>query len=213
MLRYPLQLPLSRLTGAILNDYIDMTKCELERNPWKTVSTRTVYTNPWITVREDQVIRPDGNPGIYGVVETRIATGVIALTPQFEVFLVGQYRYPTGIYSWEIIEGGADPGEPPLEAAKRELREEAGVLATEWEQLGDEVHLSNCFSSERALFYLARGLTETEREPEGTEVLQIRTAPLVECLGMVDRGEIKDAMSVIALLRLERQLRMRGELR
>ncbi len=199
--------------GASQNEYIDMTKCDLERNPWKTVSTKTVYSNPWITVREDQVIRPDGNPGIYGVVETRIATGVIALTPQNEVFLVGQYRYPTEVYSWEIIEGGADLGEPPMEAAKRELREEAGVVAGEWEQLGDEVHLSNCFSSERAFFYLARGLTETEREPEGTEVLQVRTVPLAECLAMVDRGEIKDAMSVIALLRLDRQLRTQGELR
>lgn len=163
-------------------------------------------------MREDQVIRPDGNPGIYGVVETRVATGVIALTPQLDVYLVGQYRYPTEIYSWEIIEGGADPGEPPMEAAKRELREEAGLIAAEWEQLGDEVHLSNCFSSERALFYVARGLQETEREPEGTEVLQIRTLPLAECLAMVDRGEIKDAMSVIALLRLERMLRAQGKL-
>lgn len=188
-----------------------MTKCDLERNPWKTVSTRTVYSNPWITVREDQVIRPDGNPGIYGVVETRVATGVIALTPDDEVYLVGQYRYPTKIYSWEIIEGGADPGEAPMEAAKRELREEAGLVASAWEQLGDEVHLSNCFSSERALFYLARGLTETDREPEGTEVLQIRKVPLRECVAMVDRGEIKDAMSVIALLRLDRQLRIHRE--
>ena len=189
-----------------------MTKCDPERNPWTTVDSKQVYSNPWITVREDQVIRPDGKPGIYGVVETRIATGVIALTPTLEVYLVGQYRYPTEMYSWEIIEGGADPGEEPMDAAKRELKEEAGVLGKRWEQLGEEVHLSNCFSSERAIFYLAQELQETEREPEGTEVLQIRTLPLAECIAMVDRGEIKDAMSVIALLRLDRLLRSRGKI-
>lgn len=175
-------------------------------NPWTTLGSRIAYRNAWITVREDRVVRPDGKEGIYGVVETRIATGAVAMTPDREIYLVGQYRYPLGEYSWEIIEGGADPGEDPLEGAKRELREEAGLEAAHWEQLGGEVTLSNCHSSERAYLYLATDLAKVEAIPEGTEVLQLRKLPLSEALAMADVGEIKDSMTLIALARLEKCL-------
>lgn len=175
-----------------------------EDNPWRRLRSRIAYANDWITVREDEVIRPDGQPGIYGVVETRVATGVIAITPDDEIYLVGQYRYPLDCYSWEIVEGGADPGESPLAAAQRELREEAGLIAGRWEQLGGEIHISNCISSERGFVYLARDLREVEAEPEATELLQIRKIPLEEAYAMLDRGEITDAVTIIALLRLFR---------
>jgi len=175
-------------------------------NPWRTLSSRTVYKNPWITVREDQVLCPDGSPGIYGVVETRIATGVVALTEDNQIYLVGQYRYPLNQYSWEIPEGGTDGQEAPLVAIKRELKEEAGLEAAHWEQLGGEIHLSNCISSERAFLYLARGLTECASAPEHTEVLQVRRMPFRECLTMVERGEITDGMTIIAVLRAARIL-------
>jgi 8-oxo-dGTP pyrophosphatase MutT (NUDIX family) len=178
-----------------------------EPSPWRTLATRLIYTNPWMTVREDRVLRPDGREGIYGVMDARPATGVVALTPEQEVWLVGQWRYPTGNYSWEIIEGGADPGEPPEDAARRELLEEAGLTAREWELLGGEVHLSNCITAERAWIYLARGLTLTSAPtPEATERLQLRRVPLVEALRRVDSGEIVDAVSVIGLLRAARRL-------
>ena len=124
------------------------------KNPWKTLSSRPIYENPWLRLREDQVIRPDGKEGIYGVVDTRLAVGVIALTPEKEIFIVGQWRYPLNRYSWEIIEGGGDPNEDGLVTAKRELKEEAGLVAETWRTLGGEVHLSNCFSSERAVFFV-----------------------------------------------------------
>jgi len=178
-----------------------------ERNPWTTLSSRVVYTNPWITVREDQVIRPDGQPGIYGCVETRLATGVVALTPSREVYLVGQYRYTMGEYSWEIVEGGSDPGEDALTAVKRELREEAGLVAARWRPLGGEIHLTNCHSNERAWLYLATELTEVPPDPEGTEELKVKTVPLEEALRMVDDGRIRDAMSILGLLRLDRLVR------
>ncbi|WKZ56078.1 MAG: NUDIX hydrolase [Bdellovibrionota bacterium] len=177
-----------------------------ERNPWTTLSSRVVYQNAWISVREDQVVRPDGNPGIYGVVSCRTAVGVIALPDDDHVLLVGQYRYPTKHYSWEIIEGGSDGSEDPLATAKRELREEAGYAAERWEPLGQECHLSNCHSSEVAVFFIARGLQHIGSEPEGTEVLALRSVPLVQAFHMVDRGEIKDAMSIIALYCLSRML-------
>lgn len=177
----------------------------MTHNPWKTRGTRMVYQNPWITVREDQVVRPDGNDGIYSVVETRLATGVIALTPEDEVYLVGQYRYTMDEYSWEIIEGGSDPGEDALEAAKRELREEAGLEAAHWEALGGEIHLTNCHSNERGYLYVATGLTEVGASPDGTELLQLRRLPFADALAMLDAGEIRDALSEIGLLRLARK--------
>lgn len=175
-------------------------------NPWKRISGRRVYENPWIKVREDQVISPTGKLGIYGVVEARVATGVVALTSADEVYLVGQYRYPTDIYSWEIPEGGGDDGEAPLATAQRELREETGLIATRWEQLGGEVHVSNCFTNERAYLYLARELVEGSSQPDDTEVLQIKKIPFIECVRMVETGEIVDGLTVIAILRAARLL-------
>ena len=178
---------------------------ELEGNPWRTVGTRVVYENPWMRVREDRVVRPDGRPGIYGVMTpVHVATGVVALTEAGEVVLVGQYRYPTEVYSWELVEGGAKPDEAPLEAAQRELQEEAGLAAEEWGVLGGELHLSNSITAERGLLYWARGLREVPASPEGTEVLQVRRVPGAEALRWVDEGVIVDAMSVIGLLRAAR---------
>lgn len=181
-----------------------MSPVEHEVNPWRTISTRVVYQNPWITVREDQVITPGGSPGIYGVIETRVATAVAALTPRNEIYLVGQHRYPTSCYSWELIEGGSEEGEDPLAAAQRELAEEAGLIATEWQELGGEVHLSNCISAEVGRLFVARGLSEVTARPDDTERLTVRCVPLAEAVAMVDSGEIKDAISIIGILRLAR---------
>ncbi len=178
-----------------------------EENPWKTIGTRLVYENSWIRLREDKVIRPDGEPGIYSVVDTRIATGVVALTENYEVYLVGQFRYPTNQYSWEIIEGGTDEGEGALATAKRELREEAGLVAKNWLQLGDEFHLSNCFTSEVGYVFLAWGLSHVPAAPEGTEVLKLKKLEFGECLQSVHNGTIKDSVSIIGLTRAERLLR------
>jgi 8-oxo-dGTP pyrophosphatase MutT (NUDIX family) len=177
-------------------------------NPWKTLSTKTVYQNPWIRVEENQVITPCGKPNIYGVVHAKTATGVVAIDKDDNIFLVGQYRYPTESYSWEIIEGGADEGETALEAAKRELLEEAGLIAEKWEQLGLEIHLSNCFTSEKGVLFCASELTFVGAQPDDDEQLTIWRLPIDEALGMVDNGKITDAMSIIGLLRYHRLKRL-----
>ena len=173
-------------------------------NPWRRVSGRLVYENAWIKVREDQVITPTGKPGIYGVVDTRIAVGVVALTDTNDLYLVGQYRYPTDVYSWEIPEGGGEDNESPLDAAQRELREETGLLAQSWEQLGGEVHLSNCFTSERAFIFIARGLSQGPSAPDETEDLAIQKISLTQAIAMAEGGQIYDGLTLIAILRLAR---------
>ncbi|MBL9159115.1 MAG: NUDIX hydrolase [Verrucomicrobiales bacterium] len=174
-------------------------------NPWVTHSTRTVYENPWIRVTESQVTNPSGNPGIYGVVHFRNrAIGVVPIDAEGHTWLVGQYRYTLGSYEWEIPEGGCPDGESPLEAAKRELREETGLIAGQYRVLLDNLALSNSVSDERATIYVATDLTQAEADPEETEALQLRRLPLEEAIAMVRRGEITDSISVIALLAVER---------
>ncbi len=170
-------------------------------NPWTRLSRRTAYENPWITVYHDEVLRPDGRPGVYGVVHFRNrAVGVVALDERDRVLLVGQYRYTLSVYSWEIPEGGAPDGEDPLEAARRELREETGYTAERWELLL-RAHLSNSVSDEEAFCYLATDLRAGKASPEGTERLQVRWLPLREALALAARGEITDALSLLGLQR------------
>jgi 8-oxo-dGTP pyrophosphatase MutT (NUDIX family) len=169
-------------------------------NPWRVLGSRPVYENPWISVREDEVVRPDGNPGIYGVVHYKnTAVGVLPVEDGHHVYLVGQYRYPLERYSWEIPEGGCPEDEDPLQAAKRELKEETGLEAARWEKLG-EADLSNSVADERAVWFLATGLSAGEREPDGTEVLGVRRVPLEEALQMALDGRMRDALSQLALL-------------
>jgi ADP-ribose pyrophosphatase len=171
-------------------------------NPWKRLARRVAYENPWIVVYHDDVLRPDGRPGIYGMVHFRNrAVGVVALDDHDRVLLVGQYRYPLDAYSWEIPEGGAPFDEGPLAAAQRELLEETGHRAAEWQPIL-RAHLSNSVSDEEAVCYLARGLTAGAAEPEGTERLQVKWVPFAEALGMIERGEITDSVSVMGLQRV-----------
>ncbi len=168
-------------------------------NPWRKTSSREVYENAWIRVREDAVVRPDGEPGIYGVVHFKnVAVGVLAVEDD-ELYLVGQYRYTLDSYSWEIPEGGCPEGEDTLDAARRELEEETGLRARHWEKLG-EAHLSNSATDESAVWYLATGLTQGEQRPEGTEQIKVRRVKTQEALRMALAGEITDALSLLAIM-------------
>lgn len=178
------------------------------RNPWKTLSTSRIYETAWFSVREDTVIRPDGNQGTYSVVSAeRLALGVLPLWPDQTLTLVGQFRYPIGEYSWEIPEGGGPLTEDPLIGAKQELLEETGIEADSWHYLG-RCHTSNCFTDEVCHLFLARNLRQGTPRPSPDEELVARRVSLTEAVAMAADGRITDSISIVAIFRLARYLEL-----
>ncbi len=181
-------------------------------NPWTTRSSRIVYDNPWISVRHDDVLDPNGKDGIYGVVSPRnLALGVVPMFHDGSVLLVGQYRYSLNRYSWEIPEGGGAHDDPLREIA-RELREETGYEAHQWTKLF-EIALSNSVSDEIAQCWLGFGLSPIAggAEPESTEELALWRVTWQQLVDMVWSGEVFDSITALAVAKVEAQ-RLRGEL-
>jgi 8-oxo-dGTP pyrophosphatase MutT (NUDIX family) len=175
-------------------------------NPWKTISTQPIYNNPWIAVREDQVINPGGGNGIYGVVSMKNkAIGIIPVDKNGFTYLVGQFRYTLNEYSWEIPEGGGPIGIDPLESAKRELKEETGYTANKWTFLC-RIHLSNSVTDEEGFVFMAEELISGESEPEETEELHVMKVHLKEAVEMVINNKITDSMSMIGILKAAKLL-------
>ena len=175
-------------------------------NPWRPQSSKQIYDNPWLTLHEDEVINPGGGLSHYGKISFKnLAIGIIPLDEHNNTWLVGQYRYVPDCYSWEIPMGGGPLVIPALESAKRELKEETGLIAKDWQELM-KLHTSNSVTDERGIVYVARDLTQGETEFEETEDLLIQKMPLDEAIERVLSGEITDAVSVAGLLKLKLQI-------
>ncbi len=169
-------------------------------NNWKTLNSKTVYSNAWVEVDHREVINPSGNEGIYGLVKFKNkAIGILPIDAEGYTYLVGQFRYAIDEYSWEIPEGGGILGTDVLESARRELKEETGLVAKNWSKLA-RIHTSNSATNEEGFLFIAEDLTQMDAEPEDTEVLQIRRVLLSEAVEMVMRSEINDSLSVCAIL-------------
>jgi 8-oxo-dGTP pyrophosphatase MutT (NUDIX family) len=175
------------------------------KNPWTTLAVRKVYENRWISIDEHQVINPSGGRGIYGTVHYQNkAIGIIPVDLHGNTWLVGQWRYPLGEWSWEIPEGGGKLTDDSLVSAQRELKEETGLTATKWTMI-QRTHLSNSVSDEEGFIFLAEDLLEGDAEPEETEGdLVLKKVPLREAVEMVLNGAITDSLSVMGLLKLAR---------
>lgn len=169
---------------------------------WRQLSCKEVYDNPWIRVTHEDVITPGNTPGIYGRVHFKNhAVGVVPLDDQGNTWLVRQSRYTLGMFTWEIPEGGAGPGEDLLAAAQRELEEECGLCAREWRHLRS-IHQSNSVTDEVGDLFVAQDLYPGRQALEATEDIEVRKLPLLEAIDMVLKNEITDALSVAALLHL-----------
>lgn len=173
----------------------------METNPWTTLRSELKFETPWIAVTKHDVLNPAGKNGLYGVVHFKnLAIGVLPLDKDLNTWLVGQWRYPLNAYSWEIPEGGGPHDKDPLDSAKRELKEETGLIAKTYTELC-RMHTSNSATDEYAIIYLARDLKLTEAEPEESEALKIKKLPFDEAYNMVMQGEITDSLSMVAILK------------
>jgi ADP-ribose pyrophosphatase len=162
-----------------------------------------VYENPWISVREDQALMPDGRTTMYGVVTTGPAVGVIGFVDDAHIVMVRQWRYVAERAMWEIPTGAAYPGEDLRVAARRELGEETGYQVGALEQL-TAFHSSKSVVDETCTVFIGHGLTPGVSKPDATEFIHIAVLPFADVLAMVLSGEIMDAMTVLAILLADR---------
>ncbi len=173
----------------------------MEHNPWKTISSEPVYESAWIKVVKHEVLSPASKPAIYSVVNFKnLAIGILALDNENNTWLVGQWRYPLNEYAWEIPEGGGSLDVDPMDSAKRELKEETGIVAKDFKEIM-RLHLSNSATNELAIVFIAKNLSFEEAEPEESEVLQVKKIPITEAYNWVMEGKITDAISVAAILK------------
>jgi 8-oxo-dGTP pyrophosphatase MutT (NUDIX family) len=180
-------------------------------NPWQILGEKPVYDNNWIRITEYDVINPSGGKGIYGKVHFKnLAMGIVPLDEEWNTWLVGQYRFPISKYSWEIPEGGGMIGIAPLESAKRELKEETGLVAAEWTEIL-RLYLSNSVTDEYSIIFLAKVLAQEDAVPEETESLIVKKLPFEKAYEMVSSGEITDVMSVAAIQKVKLMM-MEGRL-
>lgn len=180
---------------------------DFTKNPWKTISKKIHYESAWIRTEEHEVINPAGKPALYSMTHFKnIAVAVIPLDDENNTWIVGQFRYPTQSYEWEVCEGGCPEGTDPVETAKRELIEECGIMA-EYLTPVLEMQLSNSATDEISYTYIARGLSMTNNNPEESEQLTVRKLPFIELFEMAMNGAIKDALSVASILKVNELLK------
>jgi 8-oxo-dGDP phosphatase len=169
-------------------------------SPWRTLAARRVYSNLWLSLTEYEVMRPDGQRGIYGIVDPGPNATIVALDEQEQVRLVGDFVYPLQRHMWGLPSGKVEENETPLAAAQRELAEEAGVEAAEWLPLGT-YDLSPGIMTQVSHIFLARGLRDVTARPDGTERFALRALPLREALDACLRGELRSAVTVLGIWR------------
>ncbi len=168
--------------------------------PWTIKQSDKVYVDSFIDVQLDQVIRPDGRDGQHVVVNLKPGVCVLAIDDEDQVYLTKEFHYGIGRNSIEAVSGGIEAGEDALLTARRELQEELGLVAENWEFLGTVDPFTTVVVSPTRL-YVARGLTEVPRDLEGTELIERIVMPLSVAVEKVISGEITHAPSAIAILR------------
>lgn len=169
--------------------------------PWGDEGEQALFENAWMRLTRHQATAPTGAPADYVVVRpAALAVGVLPLHRDGTVTLVGQHRFALMAWSWEMPEGGAHPGEDPQAAAARELAEEAGLAAGQWRE-ALRMDLSNSITDERAVTFLAWELRSVPAAPDPTEDLRVLRVPFLSLLDAVERGQVRDAMTVATALR------------
>lgn len=173
-----------------------------KRGPWKVLGSRTVYKNPWVRVREDKVIRPDGKRGIFGVVSMVAGVSVLPMDRKGNVYVTKEYHYGVGRVTIEAISGAIEKNETGLQAAKRELKEEAGLIAKKWVYLGSVDPFTTVVVSSNHL-YLAKDLIQSEDSQEKTEKIKIIKVPFKKVFDWVIKSKITHSATVALVLKVK----------
>ncbi len=168
--------------------------------PWNVLRSHEVYRDPWLTLRKDDVIRPDGQPGTYVVATIKPGVCVLAADDEGVAHLTEEFHYGVGRMTLECVSGGIEPGGEPLPTARRDRQEERGIVAERWTELGVVAPITSNIDSPVRLF-LARGLTFGEPDREGTETMRRRAMPLGEALRSALASEITHAPSCVLILK------------
>lgn len=179
-----------------------------QTNPWKVKNSKLIYENNWLRLREDSVIKPNGEEGIYGVVEIPPAAAIVAMNEHDQIILVGQWRYTHNKFSWEIPTGSSEIGESLTEAAQRELREETGLEAEDWIFLGT-IDNSNGVTTDVGHLFLATKLIQKTNNPDDTEQFLVKWFDFKHAVNMIMDGEITESCSVAAILKANHVLQNR----
>lgn len=181
----------------------------IRRGPWTITSSKQIYKSPWMEVVEDQVIRPDGKPGIYTVAHIVPGVSILPIDESGNVYLTQEFHYAHGEVGIECACGAIDKGETPLQAAQRELEEELGITATQWTELGLTNPMTSQVNSPARLF-LARNLSFGNTKLEGTETIECVKVTLEEAVRLVMESKITHAQSALLILKAEYYLRKKG---
>lgn len=176
----------------------------------KQLSTRQIFDGRVVKLYVDDIELPNGKTSIREVVRHPGAVCVIPITDEGEVIMVRQFRYPFAHTLLEIPAGKLEPDEDPLDAVKRELEEESGVVAESVGFIG-MTYTTVAFTDEKIYTYMATGLSYTDSHPDEDEFLEVEKIPLTTLVKMVMDGEIKDSKTQIAILKAEKILAERSE--
>lgn len=180
-----------------------------KRGPFVISGTKKVYENPWIRVREDKVIWPDGKQGVFGVVEMQGGVQVVALDREGHCYLTKEYHYGVGKKTIEVVAGGIEKGETPMQAAKRELREETGLVSRHWKFLGTFYPLSTIMYSKQHIFIAEGAEKLRDQSEEDKRNLRVLRVPFERAIQMAHRHTIDIAPSMVALLRAHDYLKLK----
>jgi ADP-ribose pyrophosphatase len=176
-----------------------------QHGPWQIRDSREVYCDPWLHVRKDDVIRPDGEAGTHCLVTVKPGVSILPVDDEMNVYLAEEFHYAIGRVNLEVVSGGREPEEDPLDTAKRELQEELGITANEWIDLGIVDPFTSLVVSPTQIF-LARQIGFGRRAPEGTETIHLRKCTLADAVKKVLASEITHGPSCVLILKAERWL-------
>lgn len=172
---------------------------ERKNGDWTIKATKKIYESKLFDVFEDDVIRPDGKDGKYSTIHFKSGACVLPIDDDENVYLTNQFRYALGRFDLEVIAGAMDD-EKPLEAAKREAREELGIEAEDWAELG-KVESDTSITNSTAYLFTARKLTFKEPQSEGTEQIEMVKMKFDEVVEKVLSGEITHGQTCALVLK------------